>query len=148
MGECIYIDLCFLDLGTIWGWVVSMTPLLLTPRERAPATHQIGGSVDHRGGLDNMEKLFLTVLGLELRLLCYSAHSQSLYRQCYCVSSNRLVLKLISPTFLGKGPITKFSQSQWTHREMKYVVTVNLFKGNFIFPLENVACPGGNMLLC
>jgi hypothetical protein len=37
------------------------------PRERAPGTHFIGGSVDPRAGQDDMEKWkFLTMPGLEL----------------------------------------------------------------------------------
>jgi hypothetical protein len=36
--------------------MVSFTPRPLYPRERAPGTHCIGGWVDPRAGLDNMEK--------------------------------------------------------------------------------------------
>jgi hypothetical protein len=36
--------------------VVSFTPRPLYPRERAPGTHSIGGWVDPRAGLDEMEK--------------------------------------------------------------------------------------------
>jgi hypothetical protein len=36
--------------------VVSFKPLPLYPRERAPGTHFIGGWVDPRAGLDDMEK--------------------------------------------------------------------------------------------
>jgi hypothetical protein len=36
--------------------VVSFTPLPLYPRERAPGTHFIGGWVDPRAGLDDMDK--------------------------------------------------------------------------------------------
>jgi hypothetical protein len=47
--------------------VVSFTPLPLYPRERDPSTHFIGGWVDPRAGLDDMEKWkFLTLPGLEL----------------------------------------------------------------------------------
>jgi hypothetical protein len=35
---------------------VSFTPRPLYPRERAPSTHCIGGWVDPRAGLDDMEK--------------------------------------------------------------------------------------------
>jgi hypothetical protein len=49
--------------------VVSFTPLPLYPRERAPGTHFMGGWVDPRAGLDDMEKRkFFTLLGLELSL--------------------------------------------------------------------------------
>jgi hypothetical protein len=55
-------------------------PGRLTPGERAPGTQWIGGWVDPRAGLDNVEKRkFLTLMGLELRPLGRPAHSQSLY---------------------------------------------------------------------
>jgi hypothetical protein len=48
---------------------VSFTPLPLYPRERAPGTHFVGGWVDPRAGLDDMEKWnFFTLPGLELSL--------------------------------------------------------------------------------
>jgi hypothetical protein len=44
--------------------------------ERAPGTHWIGGWMDPRPGLDNVEKRkFLTLSGLELQPLCRPAHS-------------------------------------------------------------------------
>jgi hypothetical protein len=47
----------------------------------APGTHWIGGWVDPRAGLEDVEKRkFMTLLGLELRPLGRSARSQSLYR--------------------------------------------------------------------
>jgi hypothetical protein len=49
--------------------------------ERALDTHWIGGWVDPRTGLDNVEKRkFLTVPGLQLRPLCRPAYNQSLSR--------------------------------------------------------------------
>jgi hypothetical protein len=36
--------------------VVNFTPRPFYPRERAPGTHCIGGWVDPRAGLDDMEK--------------------------------------------------------------------------------------------
>jgi hypothetical protein len=55
-----------------------------TPRERASGTHWIGGWVDPRAAMDDLEKRkFLTLLGLELQPLGRPAHSQSLYRLCY-----------------------------------------------------------------
>jgi hypothetical protein len=45
--------LLILNLGTRWGWVVSVTPRpRFTPRERTPGTHYIGGWVDPKAGLD------------------------------------------------------------------------------------------------
>jgi hypothetical protein len=46
----------FFDLGTRWGWVVSFTPRLFYPRERAPGTHWIGGWVGPRAGPDMVLK--------------------------------------------------------------------------------------------
>jgi hypothetical protein len=47
-----------------------------TTGERAPGTHWIGGCVDPRAGLDDVEKRkFLTLPGLELRPLGSPARS-------------------------------------------------------------------------
>jgi hypothetical protein len=52
-----------------------------TAEERAPSTHWIGGWVDPKAGLDDVEKgKFLTSPGLELRPLVRPARSRSLYR--------------------------------------------------------------------
>jgi hypothetical protein len=57
------------------------TPAALPPWKEPQVTHWIGGWVDLRAGLDNVQKAtFLTLPGLELRLLCRPARSQSLYR--------------------------------------------------------------------
>jgi hypothetical protein len=59
--------------------MVSLRPGRFTPGERAPDTHSIGGWVDHRASLDDMEnRKFLTIPGLELRPLGRPASSQSL----------------------------------------------------------------------
>jgi hypothetical protein len=71
----------------------------LPPGERAPGTHWIGGSVGLRDGLDVVEKrIFLTLLGLELRPLGRPARSQSLYRLRYrssyghlCTNNNNII---------------------------------------------------------
>jgi hypothetical protein len=45
--------LIILDLGTTWGWVVSVMPQpRFIPGERTPGTHWIGGWVGPRAGLD------------------------------------------------------------------------------------------------
>jgi hypothetical protein len=65
----------------------------VTPRERAPSTHWIGGWVDSRTGLDDMEKLkFLILPGLKHWSLGWPAHSQSLYRlyQLYYCNSSKV----------------------------------------------------------
>jgi hypothetical protein len=54
------------------------------PCRFTPGTHWIGGWVDPRASLDDVKKRnFLTLPGLELRLLDRSARSQSLYRLSY-----------------------------------------------------------------
>jgi hypothetical protein len=58
----------FLTLALAGGeWSASRSGRF-TSRKRGPSTHCIGGWVDPRAGLDNLEKReFLTLLGLELR---------------------------------------------------------------------------------
>jgi hypothetical protein len=54
------------------------------PPGKIPGTHWIGGWVDPRAGLDEMEKRkFLALPGLELRPLGRPARSQSPYRLRY-----------------------------------------------------------------
>jgi hypothetical protein len=56
-------------------------PGRFTAGERGPGTHWIGGWMDPRASLDDVEKRqFLTLLELELRPLGRPARSQSLYR--------------------------------------------------------------------
>jgi hypothetical protein len=51
-GEEVYL-LLILNLGTRWGWVISIMPRpRFTPGERTPGTHWIGGWVGPRAGLD------------------------------------------------------------------------------------------------
>jgi hypothetical protein len=51
-------------------------PRRFTPGERPPGTHWIGGRVDLRAGLDDVEKIkFLNLPGLELRPLGRPARS-------------------------------------------------------------------------
>jgi hypothetical protein len=65
-----------LDLGTLGvEWSVSR-PGHLNPGERAPGTHWIGGWVDPRTGIEDMEKRkFLPLPGLEFRPLGCPARS-------------------------------------------------------------------------
>jgi hypothetical protein len=91
MGEWMYIDPHFLDLGTSWEWSVSC-PGRFTPRERAPGTHWIGGWVDPRTVLDMEKRKFLALPGLELRPLlsrparryytCIECFPQAYYTLC------------------------------------------------------------------
>jgi hypothetical protein len=64
------------------GWVVGFTPRPLYPWAKSPRYPWIGGWVDPRAGLDDVEK-FLTIPGLELWTLGRPARSQSLYRLRY-----------------------------------------------------------------
>jgi hypothetical protein len=65
----------FLTLAQVAGeWSASRTCRF------TPGTHCIGGWVDPRAGLDDVDKRkFLTIPGLELRPLARPARSQSLY---------------------------------------------------------------------
>jgi hypothetical protein len=55
---------------------VYVRPVRFTPGERAPGTRWIGGWVDLRAGLDDLEKSkFSTLPGLELRPLGLPARS-------------------------------------------------------------------------
>jgi hypothetical protein len=61
-------------------WTASR-PGRFTPGERAPGAHCIGGWVNPRAGVDDVEKRkFLTLQGLELQSLGHPASNQSLYR--------------------------------------------------------------------
>jgi hypothetical protein len=69
-----------------------VTPLPLYPGERAPGTHWIGGWMDPRAGVDDVEKRkFLALPRLELRPLGRPARSQSLYRLSYLGSKGKAV---------------------------------------------------------
>jgi hypothetical protein len=59
-------------------------PGRFTPGERAPGTHWIGGWVDPRASMEDLEKRkFFTLPGLELPSLSRQARIQSLYRLRY-----------------------------------------------------------------
>jgi hypothetical protein len=79
-GVDVYIHI-FLTSALAGGeWSASL-PSRFTPGERAPGTHCIGGWVNSRASLDNMEKRkFLTLPGFELQPLGRPARSQSLYQ--------------------------------------------------------------------
>jgi hypothetical protein len=64
-GRIIHIFLTSALVGGEWS---TSRPGRFTPGERAPGNHWIGGCVDLRAGLDDLEKRkFLTLPGLELR---------------------------------------------------------------------------------
>jgi hypothetical protein len=62
-----HISLTSALVGGEWS---TSRPCRFTPGERAPGTHWIGGWLDLRVGLDDLEETkFLTLPGLELRFL-------------------------------------------------------------------------------
>jgi hypothetical protein len=90
-----YIDPHFLDLGTIWMWVVSFTQRPLYSRGKSPHTHWIRDRVYLRVGPDDVKKRqFFTLLELKLRPLGRPARSQSLYRLRYPGSLIQFVDKI------------------------------------------------------
>jgi hypothetical protein len=73
VGVLIYI---FLTSALVGGEWPASRPCRFTPGERAPDTHWIGGWVDPRAGLDDVEKRkFLTLQGLELKPIGRPARS-------------------------------------------------------------------------
>jgi hypothetical protein len=65
-GVDAHIHVFFISALIVGEWSASSTGLL-TPGKRTPGTPLIGGWVDPRAGLDDMEKRnFLTIPGLEL----------------------------------------------------------------------------------
>jgi hypothetical protein len=67
----------FLISALIRGEWSASRPDRFTPGERAPGTHWIGGWVNPRPGLDDVEKRkFLSLPGLELRPLGRPARTQ------------------------------------------------------------------------
>jgi hypothetical protein len=69
MGVDVQIHI-FLPSALVGGEWSASSSCCLTPGEIAPGTHWIGGWVDLRAGLDDLEKRkFLTLPGLKLRPL-------------------------------------------------------------------------------
>jgi hypothetical protein len=100
------------------------------PGEGAPSTYWIGGCVDPRAGLNNVEKRkFLTLLGLELRPLSRPAHSQSLYRLRYPASDlkmkdviMRCLVRMLRDTRSSDGRVWSYSEvmiSRGTLRKLR-----------------------------
>jgi hypothetical protein len=70
----------FLISALVGGAWSASRPGRFIPGERSPGTHWIGDWVDPTAGLDDVDKKkFLTLQGLELRILGRPARSQSLY---------------------------------------------------------------------
>jgi hypothetical protein len=69
----------FLTSALVRGDWSASRPGRFTPGERVPVNHWVGGWVDSRAGLDDLEKRkFFTLPGLKLQ-----PSSQSLYRLSY-----------------------------------------------------------------
>jgi hypothetical protein len=79
--------------------MVSSRPCRFTPGERAPGTNSIGGWVDPRAGLDDMEKWkFLSPPGLGLRPLGRPARrfsQQWLWKLLFFVTCYRVVCWIV-----------------------------------------------------
>jgi hypothetical protein len=66
------------------GELSASRPGRFIPEERAPGSRWIGGWVDPRASLDDVERRkILPLPRLELRPLCRPSRSQSLYRLSY-----------------------------------------------------------------
>jgi hypothetical protein len=88
-GVDVYVHI-FLTLALVGGEWSTSRPGRFTIGERSPGTHWIGGWVNPRAGLDDVEKRKLfTLAGLELRHLSRPALSQSLYRLLYPASPSQ-----------------------------------------------------------
>jgi hypothetical protein len=82
-GVDVYIQISLTPIITGGEWSASH-PGRFAPGERALNTHWIGSWVDPRAGLDDVQKrTFLTLPGLQLRLLLRPARTQSLHRLRY-----------------------------------------------------------------
>jgi hypothetical protein len=85
------------------------------PWERVTGTHWIGGWVNHRAGLDDVEKRkFLTLPGLELRPLGRPARSQSLsrpkeHRNCWYNRTNSFLTNPHIGHYKEPVPLTSVS---------------------------------------
>jgi hypothetical protein len=82
----------FLNSALVGGEWSASTPIHLILGEKAPHTHWIEGWVHPPADVDNVKIKFLTLVGLELRVLGRPARSLSLYRLRYPGSRIALVL--------------------------------------------------------
>jgi hypothetical protein len=89
----------FLTSELVGGEWSASRPGRFTPGERAPGTHWIGGWVDPRAGLDDVEKILdPTGTRTPIPLLC-PARSQSLYRLPLVSAKIRFVRKTVFTVF-------------------------------------------------
>jgi hypothetical protein len=73
----------FLTSALVGGEWSASRPGRYNPGKRAPGTHWIGGWVEPKAGLNNVNRKFLILSGLDLRPFGRPARSQSLYRLHY-----------------------------------------------------------------
>jgi hypothetical protein len=91
-----------LTFALVGGEWLASRPCRFTPGERTPGTHWIGGWVDPRASLDDVDKRkFLALAGFELRPLGRAARNQSLYRLSYPGSDWFMVM--VNNRFLHKN---------------------------------------------
>jgi hypothetical protein len=91
-----FIDPCFIDLGTSWHWVGSVTCRPLSPRGRASGTLWMADWVGSIIGLDYTEgRKVLLLLGLELWPFSHPAHKQFLYQLCYMIKGTNCALQYV-----------------------------------------------------
>jgi hypothetical protein len=110
--------LLILNLGTKWGWVVSVTPWpRFTPGERTPGTHWIGGSVGPRAGLDAGARRKILCLcrgsnpGLPVRsqtLYCLSYHTLLTSHQYILLLEFIIIVFLLSIKPIFTNHLRKF----------------------------------------
>jgi hypothetical protein len=104
----IHIFLISALVGVEWS---ASRPCRFTPGERTPGTHWIGGWVDHRAGLDDLEKWkFLTLLGLELGPL---GRYTSRYTDCAIPAESKTYTKLLFGTTRKLAVSSVSSRTCW-----------------------------------
>jgi hypothetical protein len=103
----VYIHI-FLTLTLVIGeWSASSSDRF-TPEERISCTNWIGGGVDPRAGLDDVEKRkFFTLLGLDMQPLGRPARSQSLYRLSY--PGSLIIQEYFENTYVVTGSNTAYA---------------------------------------
>jgi hypothetical protein len=102
-----------LTLALAGGELSASRPCRLHPGERAPGTHWIGGWVDPRVGLDDVEKRrFLPLQGLELRPLCRLASHCTDYAIpapfCEVANSFKILSRVSQWLRRGSGSVNRF----------------------------------------
>jgi hypothetical protein len=134
IGEWMYRPNIFLTSALVGvEWSASRTGHF-TPGERDPGAHWIGGWVDPRASVDDMEeRKFLILLGLELWPLGRPARSQLLYWLRYpsfyetCCSHWNKTIQIIFPLNKISVDHELFSQTQPGSSVYNLVFAANFF---------------------